>query len=165
MKYKTRWRLILQWAAAASVCTFLLWIPLAALAGSVSSRAGAAAFSGALFLYALYSPFLAPLIIFVTVPAYVVLLWLWSWVCRRHPWVDARWSSILAATGVMSLPLAVLTAALCARGPIGVDYRALLVWAPCTVAMFWAALALPRWLLDSLHAGVFSGRSCAVGEA
>ena len=165
MRKDSQWSLIVLWAATAAVCTFLLWIPLAATAGSIRSAAGVASAPAAMLLYELYTPFLAPLIVLVTGPAYIALFWLWGRVCRRRPWVDAGWKPILVAAATGSLPPAMATAAICARGPAGIEPVDVLTWLPFCVAMFSGAIALPRWLLDSLHPGVFSEHSDRTCEA
>lgn len=165
MNKRAKWFLIVRWTVAASVCTFALWIPLAAIAGSLRSEVGIASAPAAMFLYVLYSPFLAPLIVLATAPAYVALFWLWGRVCGRYPWVDAGWKSILAVAGAVSVPAALATAVLCSRGPLGVQYDDLFTWLPFCIAMFWGAIAFPRWLLDSLHPGAFSEPHYEVSRA
>ena len=165
MKYKNRWALVVGWAITASVCTFLLWIPLAAIAGSIRSPAGVASATAAMFLYVLYSPFLAPLTICAVTPVYVALFWLWERVCRRYPRVDRSWKSILGTAVIISVPPALATAYLCAQGPLGVQARDLIAWLPFCIAMFWGAIASPRWLFDSLHPGAFSEAHCEGSEA
>lgn len=161
-RHKTKWVLVLGWTAAASVCTFLLWIPLGAIAGSVGSDPGIGTAPAAMFLYLLYSPFLAPLIIGAVAPGFAVVFWLWGRMCVRHPWIDQGWKPILATAAIMSLPPAAAVAALCARGPLGVTYGDWATWLPFCLAILSGAMVLPRWLVDSLHPGAFAE---AHGEA
>jgi len=152
--------MILQWAAAAGVLTFVLWVPLAALAGAIGSPIGVVAGSvGAMFVYGFYAPLLAPLIILVSTPVYIVIFWCWTLACRRHPAIDSTWAPILASAGIASLVPGAVTAMLCARGPLGVDPNDLFAWFCCSLVMFWGAMVLPRWLLDSMPPGVFTEAS------
>jgi len=109
-----------------------------------------------MLLDVLYAPFLAPLILCVTAPAYVALFWLWGRLCGRHPWLDRSGRSILVGTALMSLPPALATAVVCGHGPLGVFYGDVLAWLPFCIAMVWGAMVSPRWLLHSLRPGVFS---------
>ena len=157
MHVRTRWALILQWAAVAGVLTVVLWVPLAALAGAIGSPIGVVAGSvGAMFAYAFYAPVLAPLIFFASTPAYIVILSCWTLACRRHPAIDANWASILACAGIAALGPSAVTAMLFARGPLGVDLDDLFVWFCCSLVIFWAAMVLPRWMLGSIPPGVFA---------
>jgi len=93
---------------------------------------------------------------FVTAPAYVTAFWLWGRASRRHSWVDSGWTPILGLSGAISVAPAIAVAALLARGPSRVQFGDFVWWVPWCVAVFWGAIALPRWLLDSLHPGIFS---------
>jgi len=162
MNQRSSWLVISCWGAAASVFTFLLWVPLAALAGSFTSELGSASVPLAMLVYVFYSPILAPLIIVVTAPAYVGLFWFWGRVCQRHPSVDTRWRTIATFALAASVVPAVAVAILFACVPAGVELGHLVVWVPCCLVMFWGAIVAPRWLFDSLHLGAFSE---PVGEA
>jgi len=72
---------------------------------------------------------------------------------------------LVAAAGAASLPLALATATVSARGPLGLHYQDFFAWLVCSIPMFWGAIALPRWLLASLHPGVFSAHLCEGSKA
>jgi hypothetical protein len=161
----TRWSLILGWTAAASVCTFVIWIPLGALAGSLGSPSGIASAPMAMLLYVLYSPLLAPIVAGVVAPGYAVVFWVWERSCRRYPALDDGWRSIATAAAIISVPPAVAVSAFCAQGPLGVQYADLLRWLPFCLATLWTAIVSPRWLLDSLQPRAFSHPQYAMREA
>jgi len=108
-----------------------------------------------MLLYVIYSPFLALVIVSVLGPAYLVAFWLWARVCTRYPSLD-RWRNILVIAGIVSVAPSIATAAYCARGPLGVPWDIFLTWLPFCLAMFWGAVVIPRWLVDSLRPGVFA---------
>ena len=155
MKPKVRWTPVLSWATGASVCTFLLWIPIGAVAGSLGSQIGIAATAPSMFLYVLYSPILAPVIVGAMVPVYFLCFWFWALSCNRIPWLDRGWKPLLLSATAISLPLGAALAAICARGPLGVMPDDFIVWLPFCAAIFWGAIVGPRWLFDSLNPGRF----------
>ena len=165
MSQRSNWVLISCWSVAASICTFVLWVPLAALAGSFASEIGVASVPGSMLAYVFYLPVLAPLIILGTAPAYAVLFWFWGRLCRRHPRVDTRWRAIATFALAAGVLPAIGVAVWWAYVPPRVGFGQLVAWAPCCLVMFWGAIVAPRWLFDALHPGAFSQTSGEVPAA
>ena len=164
MRQKSRWVPILGWATAASILTFLLWVPLGAIAGATNAPLGAAAIPSGMLLYVLYSPVLAPLIIFVVAPIYILAFWFWGRACLRKSWRDTAGAIVMSGLVISVVP-AVVVAVSCAWRPSGVRLDEVFTWLPFCLAIFWGAVTLPRWLFDSLRPGVFSrSQSGALGH-
>jgi len=158
---RPRAALVVTWVGLGALNGLVLWISLGAVAVSLT---GEDTWQGAIgnavlvaLLYFLYSPYLALLILVIAVPIYATVFWLWALICTKKPWLDSSWPPVLLAASGFALPPSLVISTVSVLGKEGVAWPKFLVLMLLYFTIFWGAIISPRWLVQSLAPGAFSG--------